>query len=119
MSDAHIRMLATKTDWKDALKRSNDTPVLIFKHSSVCPVSAKAKREITQFAEEQDVPVYQVVVQQNRSVSNDIETDLNVRHETPQALLLHDESSVFDASHFDVTADTLRTELDRLSSATN
>lgn len=119
MSEAHIHTLATKTDWEEALERSNETPVLIFKHSSACPVSAKARREIAQFAETQRIPVYQVVVQQNRSVSNDIESDLEIRHETPQALLLLDESPVFTASHFDVTADALRTELDRLSPATN
>jgi bacillithiol system protein YtxJ len=74
---------------------------------------------MTELAEDEDVPVYKVVVQENRSVSDTIETDLDVRHETPQVILLHDASPVFDTSHFNVTADTLREELRRTTRSTD
>lgn len=119
MSDAPYDTLSSDADWEEVLSHSEETPVLVFKHSSSCPVSGKADGEINQFAEEEDVPVYRVVVQENRSVSDTIESDLDVRHETPQAILLHQGSSVFDTSHFNVTADTLREELRRLPLSTN
>jgi bacillithiol system protein YtxJ len=118
MSDSPFQPLTSSSDWTSALEQSQDTPVLVFKHSSACPVSGKADGEMAELAEEAEVPVYKVVVQQNRSVSDDIEADLDVRHETPQAILLHEETPVFDTSHFNVTAESLRRELRQVSSPT-
>lgn len=106
--------LASDTDWSAALEHSDDTPVLIFKHSSACSVSAKAQRELASLAENTDAPMYRVVVQQHRAVSNTIEDALGIRHETPQVILLHEQAPVFDTSHFDITEDTLHQELERL-----
>jgi bacillithiol system protein YtxJ len=111
--------LTSDADWQDALTQSERTKVLVFKHSSSCPVSGQAHAEMTELAEEEDVLVYKVVVQDNRSVSNEIEDDLDVRHETPQAILLRDRTPVFDTSHFNVTVDTLREELLRTSPSAN
>jgi bacillithiol system protein YtxJ len=113
MSD-FFHPLASEADWATALEQSDETPVLVFKHSSACSVSAKAQRELEALTEEVDVPVYRVVVQQHRQVSNTIEDALGIRHETPQAILLHDRSPVFDTSHFDVRADALHEELQSL-----
>lgn len=114
MSDAPFQSLASNADWTEALEHSEETAVLIFKHSSMCPVSAQANNEMAQLAETEAVPLYRVIVQKNRSVSNDIEEDLDVRHETPQVILLHERASVFETSHFNVTADTLREQLRRV-----
>jgi len=114
MSDAPYDELSTNEDWKNALDHSDQTPVLVFKHSSSCSISGKADSEIVEFAQEEDVPVYRVVVQDSRAVSDVIEKELGVRHETPQVILLHEGTSVFNTSHFNVTADTLREELRRL-----
>lgn len=118
MSDSPFHPLESDTDWEEALSQSEDTPVLVFKHSSSCPVSSNAHQEMTTLVEEDSVPAYKVVVQNHRAVSNTIEDELGVRHETPQAILLDDRSPVFNTSHFNVTADTLRKELHRTPSAT-
>ena len=119
MSDAPFNTLTSEADWTDALAQSEDSPVLIFKHSSTCPVSGQANTEMTELVEDEDVPVYRVVVQDHRAVSDEIEADLGVRHETPQAILLHDRKPVFDTSHFNVTAERLRKELRRTSLSTS
>ena len=119
MSDTPFHVLTSDADWEDALSQSEDTPVLIFKHSSTCPVSTNAHQEMQTLVEEDSVPAYKVVVQDQRAISNRIESDLGVRHETPQAILLDDRSPVFNTSHFNVTVDTLRKELHRTPSATN
>lgn len=119
MSDAPFHTLTSDADWTEALAQSEETPVLIFKHSSTCPVSGQANTEMTELVEDEDVQVYRVVVQDHRSVSDEIEADLDVRHETPQAILLHEKEPVFDTSHFNVTADRLREELRRIPLSTN
>jgi bacillithiol system protein YtxJ len=113
MPNDPFRPLASDEDWAAALARSEDTPVLIFKHSSACPVSANAHDEMTTLVEEDSVTAFKVVVQEHRAVSDRIEDDLGVRHETPQAILLDDRQPVFDTSHFNVTVDTLRKALQR------
>jgi bacillithiol system protein YtxJ len=111
MSDAPFRSLASEADWADAQSRSEEQPVLVFKHSSACPVSGSADQEMRQLAEDTDLPVYKLVVQQSRALSDEIADTLGVRHETPQAILLDGQEPVFDTSHFDVTAETLRDAL--------
>lgn len=113
MSDSLFQLLTSDADWQEALSQSEETPVLVFKHSSACPVSASAHTEMEALSEEDVAPVYKVVVQDHRSVSDEVEADLGVRHETPQAILLSDQTAIFDTSHFNVTADRLREELRR------
>jgi bacillithiol system protein YtxJ len=110
--------LTSASAWDDAQTASEDAPVLIFKHSNACPVSAQAQDEMTELAEDTDLPIYRVVVQEARSVSDTIEADLDVRHETPQAILLRDRRPVFDTSHFDVTAEAIRDALSAPSPST-
>jgi len=111
--------LTSMSDWENALEASEDQTVLIFKHSSACSVSARADQELTTLAGESDLPIYQVVVQQARPVSNEIADTLGVRHETPQAILLRDRAPVYHTSHFEVTADTIRGELPTAPASTD
>lgn len=103
--------LRSEKDWQEARTRSEKEPVLIYKHSSTCPLSASAQRRVEQLAEADDPPVYRVVVQEARGVSNAIAEALDVRHETPQAILLSGGRPVYDASHRRVSAEAVREAL--------
>jgi len=92
---------------EELFERSNERPVLLFKHSNACPISAHAYREMEQF--KGDVPI--VVVQESREVSREVETRTGVRHETPQALVLRNGEVVWSASHFDITRDAVESAL--------
>src|SRR4051794_30065216 len=61
---------------------SSESPVVIFKHSSTCPISAGAFQEMNGVS----VPVHLVVVQTSREVSDSIESRTGVRHESPQVI---------------------------------
>ena len=89
---------------EELFARSHEGPVLLFKHSSSCPISARAYSQM----EGVETPVSIVVVQQSRELSREIEQRTGVRHETPQALVLRDGRAVWNASHFDVTAQAVR-----------
>ena len=81
--------------------RSHERPVLIFKHSLTCPISAAAYDEMRRVGRE----VSLVVVQKARDVSKEVESRTGVRHESPQALILRNGSVVWSASHWKVTAE--------------
>lgn len=111
MADNRLRSLTTETDWTDALSHSAEEPVVVFKHSSACSLSGRADEQIRMLEESIDLPIYKLVVQKNRSLSDKIAESLGIRHETPQAIILDDRAPMFDTSHFDVTVDTLRDAL--------
>jgi bacillithiol system protein YtxJ len=91
------------------LVESQAQPVLLFKHSYTCGVSAEALDELISHLHEKhaDVRYAMVTVQTHREVSNAVSARIGVRHETPQALLVRDGRVVWSASHFRVNADEL------------
>ena len=81
---------------------------LLFKHSPVCPISARAFREYERFvAEEPDVPTGFVNVIAGRPLSLRAAEATGVAHESPQALLIRDGAAVWSASHGAITLDSL------------
>jgi bacillithiol system protein YtxJ len=79
---------------------SKQKPVIVFKHSIACPVSARAYREMEKVQTEVNI----LVVQSAREVSRELANLTGVRHETPQVIVLRDGKAVWNASHFDVRA---------------
>lgn len=84
-------------------ERSNAEPVLLFKHSNSCPISARAYRQM----QEVKTPISVIVVQEDRDLSREVAERTGVRHETPQALVLRNGRAVWAASHFDISADAV------------
>jgi len=83
---------------------SHHEAMLVFKHSNACPVSFTAKRQFDQFTvANPDVPTRLVVIQQERELSNALETVSRLRHESPQALIVRDGRVLWDASHGGIT----------------
>jgi bacillithiol system protein YtxJ len=100
-------------DLDRALVESQHRPVLLFKHSYSCGVSAEALDELLAHLGDApgDAHYAMVTVQTHRDVSNAIAARLGVRHETPQALLVRDGRVVWSASHFRVNAASLEKAL--------
>jgi bacillithiol system protein YtxJ len=98
-----------------ALAASDDRPLLLFKHSFTCGVSAEALDELVAHLNDgpTDVTYAMVTVQTHRDVSNAVARQLGVRHETPQALLIRDGRVVWSASHFRVTATAVEDAIKR------
>ena len=92
-----------------AIDESRERPVLLFKHSRTCGISAEALDELRSHLERGPIAAaYKVItVQSHRRISDEVADRLGVRHETPQAILLRDGRPVWKASHFRITADEL------------
>ena len=84
---------------ENLLTDSAKKPVIVFKHSNACSISARAYREMEKLDE-----VNILEVQSARSISNEVADLTGVRHETPQVIILRDGKAVWNASHFDVVA---------------
>jgi thioredoxin 1 len=101
--------LTPLTDFSEldaAILESEKRPVLLFKHSRYCGVSAEALDELQSHIEKTpaDVAYRMITVQTHRPISDAVSLRLGLRHETPQAILLRDGKIIWNASHFRITA---------------
>lgn len=99
--------LRTRDDADAMLAASHLQPVVLLKHSTLCVASARGRSEVARLAETDGPPLYAVVVQHARAVSDYLAEHLGVRHETPQALVLHDGAVVLCQNHHAIAADLL------------
>ena len=102
MDDHFVRITDTKS-FEELTERSKERPMVIFKHSLTCPISAAAYEQMEQF----DGQVALVEVQRARALSTEIESRLGVVHESPQVIVLSKGQVAWNASHFKITADAV------------
>jgi bacillithiol system protein YtxJ len=101
-----------------AIAESRERPVLLFKHSRTCGISCEALDELHAHLRDGGsggASYKMITVQSHRRVSDHVAERLGVRHETPQAIVIRDGQSIWNASHFRITADELGKVLQRNS----
>lgn len=78
---------------------------LLYKHSNSCSICFFTKKsvETVMKARPDSLKYHFVEVRQNREISNYIEIQAGVRHESPQALLVHNGKVLWNASHGAIT----------------
>lgn len=89
---------------------ATEQPLLLFKHSTSCPISAAAFEELKDFqrsASAGRVKVATVYVIEDRPVSNEIANRFKIKHESPQAILLVGNEVKWHASHWNITKQSL------------
>lgn len=99
----NFNRITEATAFEELADRSKQRPIVIFKHSLTCPISAAAYDQMTRF----DGDVALIEVQRARQLSNEIENRLGVAHESPQVIILSNGQVVWNASHFKITADAV------------
>ncbi len=89
----------------DAIKEeSARQPVLIFKHSTSCSISAMAlSRMERNWSEQLGVKPYYLDLLANRPISNKVEQEFGIEHESPQVLLIKNGTCIYDASHMAIS----------------
>jgi bacillithiol system protein YtxJ len=105
--------LTTPEQLDELIDRSHEIPVVLFKHSTNCSISAMAIRRFEdrwKADEAQAVPVYLDLLA-HRPVSNLIADKTGVRHQSPQAILLKNGEPVYTASHGSIDADEIQSLL--------
>jgi len=90
----------TSEDQLEELKReSSNRPQVIFKHSTRCSISSLAKSRLERALEPSDIKFHFLDLIQYRSLSNKIEEQFMVHHESPQVLLIKNGECIYDESH--------------------
>jgi bacillithiol system protein YtxJ len=100
---ARFIAIADANALEELFELSHNRPVVLFKHSSTCPVSSTAYQEMSQYGGD----ISLLVVQRARELSRAVESRTGVRHESPQAIVLRNGQAVWTASHWKVRADAV------------
>ena len=101
--ESNFVVVEDRTALEELIARSQNAPVVLFKHSLTCPISARAYRQMQAYEGE----VALVIVQRAREVSREVEARTGVRHESPQVIILRGGKVAWSASHFDITAEAV------------
>jgi bacillithiol system protein YtxJ len=95
------KYIESESDLEKAISESSERKVAIFKHSTRCHISKMVlknfEREVQQ--NDGDVSYYFLDLLQYRPISNRIESDLNVVHQSPQLIVLKDGKAINNMSH--------------------
>jgi bacillithiol system protein YtxJ len=101
MSQVNFQPVQELSAADELLSRSHTAPVVVFKHSVTCSISADVYREVAGY----NGDIALVVVQTARPLSNEIAARTGIRHESPQAIVLRNGRAVWHQSHYDITAE--------------
>ncbi|NBB89366.1 MAG: bacillithiol system redox-active protein YtxJ [Bacteroidetes bacterium] len=97
----HWDNLTSSDDLKEAIRRSDNTPVAIFKHSTRCGISHEIMSTLSDQTQksELNIPFYYLDLIAHRDLSQAIAQQLDVPHQSPQLILIHKRKAINHASH--------------------
>ncbi len=90
---------------------SKTRPQLIFKHSTRCGISTMAKSRLEREWNLDQLDPWYLDLLNHRPISNMIESQFNVRHESPQVILFNNGEVVYHASHSEISVDEIKIHL--------
>jgi bacillithiol system protein YtxJ len=112
--------LTNKSQLDTIQTESNTDPVIIFKHSTSCSISrATLDRLDRNWKNEglENVKTYFLDLLSYREISNSIASLYQVEHQSPQVLIIRNGKSVYDKSHFEISFDSLQSQLSAIGVA--
>lgn len=104
------RILTDLGQLNEIIELSNQQPVLIFKHSTRCSISRFALKNFENeydFSEE-ELQAYFLDLLEYRSISNEIANRFEVKHQSPQILLIKDGKCIYQESHDGIEVESLK-----------
>lgn len=101
---------------KQLQSESFTQPVIIFKHSTRCSISNTTLDRLQRNWKAEEVPVksYYLDLLTYRSISNEIASQFEVEHQSPQLLLIHQDKIAYHASHFDIDYNQMKKTVEQL-----
>ncbi len=89
-----------REQWQEILILSQEKPVFLFKHSSRCGVSSVVLSRFEKQIRQRDDSYFKLHIQANRDLSNWLAEELNIRHESPQLIVVKNAIAVANDSHY-------------------
>lgn len=99
---------------QEIIEESKQKPVIIFKHSTSCSISATAKTRLERQWDESslaEIKPYFLDLLTYRPISNQVASTFGVMHESPQLLLIRNGKCQYDASHLGIRLDEVKKHL--------
>ena len=105
--------ISSGLDIEKLKEASQGKPVLVFKHSTTCPISSTALSRVERNWSDLDglVEFYYLDLLANRSISNALAEEFGIEHQSPQVLLIKNGKCVYDASHFGIRAGEIASQI--------
>lgn len=101
----------------EATTASRIKPIVLFKHSTTCSISNTALNRLERNWKSEEVAgtqTYYLDLLSYRQLSRQIAEKFQVEHQSPQVLIIQNEKSVYDTSHFDINYPTIKIEIEKL-----
>lgn len=95
-----MKPLSTLEEWEEVKKLSFHRPEVIYIHSLACPISRAAHGRIS--GSPLNDSAYILAVQTAARVSAAVERDLEVRHQSPQVIVIKDGKAIYSADHWEI-----------------
>lgn len=102
--------LASQGDLKELIEKSYDKPQVIYKHSTRCGRCTRVKHQLEDAATPENIDFHYLDLWKHRDLSNQIAADFNIRHESPQVILLVNGRPAFHANHWKISMQDLQEE---------
>lgn len=103
------KYIQSEEDLNKAIENSFTSKIAIFKHSTSCFISKTVLKNFEKEIENSDhkAELYFLDLLAHRSISNKIASDLKIRHESPQLLVIENGKVINSASHQHISADQI------------
>jgi bacillithiol system protein YtxJ len=114
---SHIQRISTIIEL-DRIIEQSPMGILLFKHSTICPISQHALSQVEQFVQQtgaMGINIGMVFIRENRDVSNEIERRYQVPHQSPQIILIKNHSVLWQASHWAITKNSIEAEVRKIT----
>ncbi len=105
------KQLQSMADLDGAQELSFQKPVVLFKDSTTCGISAYAKQKLTGLEITDRFEFFYLDLLAHRDISNEIAHRFGVIHQSPQIIVLKDSRSVFDTSHHAISSEVVLKQL--------
>lgn len=93
------KILSDPSQLETIKTESSQKPVVIFKHSIRCSISAMAKGRLERAQAPEGIDFYYLDLINNRGLSNQVADEFGVHHESPQILIIKYGQCIYDESH--------------------
>lgn len=103
--------LKSNNQIKEIIEKSKAKPQVIFKHSTRCSISAMAKGRLERSLAPGNADFYFLDLITYRNLSNQVSSEFDVFHESPQILVIKNGECVYDESHGSITMDEIKEQV--------
>ncbi len=101
-------------DFDAILEKSAIQPQVIFKHSTRCYISSSALKRMNTCIENPSATYSLLDLIAQREISSAIASQLNIEHQSPQAILISEGKAIKSWSHEKIDAETILLSIEQL-----